>query len=230
MHNAVTCSHMEQRRRCHKRCRHICWSLSRACHISCGYGFLFGKCCCSRHCGNVQDVVHRSTVSELCTFGKPSCSRGIKNCRVIIGINLHCGQHTRICQCHHFAPRHRPIRSTITTHSNHLERSSVGGLGKSLKAFIVCNEHCRLTVVEGVLHFARRPPCIHTHSSSTEGHCCPIRNNPFGVVTHRDCYTCARAHTHTVKVGRQFAHLGMYIGIGITLVFIDQVVLLSVAS
>ena len=227
MQDAVTCRDMEERSGCHERRWNVGLRWWRR-HVTSSDCLCLGQTCCTCHCCNVQDVGNRTTMSELCTLREPSCSRGVENCCVIFWFNLCHGQRTSVSSSECILPTNRGGRNRPRVPSDHhVQRRSVLDLQQPLKTLTINNENFGLTVFQCVFHLRGCPPRIHSNKCRAQRHCCPIRHDPFRIVAHRDSNSIVSPYPVRREVMSQYTNLTMDLSIGVSLVLIDQVVLVG---
>ena len=219
--NAVVCGDVKQRR------GHECCGGQGGCRILGRLPFAFGKRPQYRRPKTkTQDVGYTTAMREQGTLWLSGRARGIEDAGITVGIDGNRG---------HFAAKADDVRppDDVSRHITHAHRDhchivDLISVGEDwFETLCVAYEHLGLCVRQGEDHFRPDPPSVHADDYSADRHGCPVRNQPLGIVAHRDGHMIARANAFCIQPIGNGRDIAVSLGVSPPFIFVNQVVAFS---
>ena len=237
MQQAVVGRDVEERRRSHEYVLLVRIRWRRCIFTGFSTSFCFCSCRDARHEREIEQVMHRTAVCELCSLGEPGRAGGVEDARIVIRVDVSSGESRwRRCRVDDIVPVIGALReAALGADGDEVHCMPFAQLREnrndSLEAFAVGDEHLRGRIGKSIFHLIGGPPGIHPDTGGADRHDGPVSKHPFGIVTHRQRDTIARANAvHIAQMMCKGTDDGIRLGVRVALVFEHDVVAVAVAS
>ena len=165
---------------------------------------------------------------ELRAFRATRGARGIKNTRVVIGIDRRHGQLPG--RAHRIGPLHRLHgRRGLTNGDDRKIREVTGNLGKHCQSLIISHQQLGRGIVQCISHFIRDPPSVHAHDDPADRDHPPVGKDPLGVIAQCNRHPVAGANALALQPRRKIGDQLTCLGKGPALIAVNNVLLIRIA-
>ena len=141
---------------------------------------------------HVRDVV---TVCSGSTFGKTCCSRRVQDGGNVVGINTHVTNYWLFISGYLFPECPSFTYFTSCYDGNVYSELLQYFITQTILTFTINNYSTSTRICECIFQLVSHPPRIQADKHGTDALCCPVGDDPFGIVTHSHCNTITLLNT-----------------------------------